>query len=271
MKLITKFGFSILMICIAMGAVFSSCSDDDDDDNNKVDEQGIVGIWKATSGKYNLTLEITKTGYDFLLSEPGNGGVTDKGTYELSKEKYIFINNQESLLAMGELKNGKLSLTFVNSIMIMMLGTKDASLLTFTRSEGDGDDGDDDKDDKGYLIVQNLSENYDIVSISLYDKDGNYVGSDTDLLESGYQFEYEFPTGSYTLKITNDINKSYTSKTFKVIKNKVTVLAYTGSSFDILATGIDPSKLSSKPEETEMTSYSVPNVKKIKLKVLQPE
>jgi len=222
-----------------------SCSEedkkDDEDKGKKTEEISIVGTWTASSGKYDLSLKITASNYNFLLSEPGKGGVTDKGTYEISDEgDVVFVDNQGKPFAAGQLKNKKLSLTFVNYIMIMMLGTDAASNTTFTLSEEENNDETDDDDSFGYLTIQNLSDNYDIVSFKLYDEDGNFLASDLDVLVPDYQFTYEIMTGSYITEITDSRNKSFTSKPFRIIKDKSTVLKYTGSAIEIIATGIAP-------------------------------
>jgi hypothetical protein len=134
-----KKNWLIILTGILLGIV--SCSKDEVK-KNKVEKVDIVGTWIASSGKYNLSMKITSSGYTFLLTEPGKGGVIDNGTYEISDEGKIMFTNKDNPLAIGVLKNEKLSLTFVNSVMIMMLGTEAASNMTFTLSnEGDNTDG----------------------------------------------------------------------------------------------------------------------------------
>lgn len=216
----------------------ASCSDDDDK-VEEIDETDLIGTWETTAGKWDLSLEITSSTYSFVMSQPGKGGSTDSGTYEINKDgKIIFTNKSGDVLAMGYYKNEKLTLTFVNSIAIISLGAEYASNVVFTLSDdGSGDE------DTGYLYLQNLSANYNIVSTKLYDASGEYLGSDTDVLEPDYQFEYETPVGSYTLEVKDSKGKTYKSKSFKIIKNKITVLGYDGSSLNVLATGINESDL----------------------------
>lgn len=226
-----------ILAAILFGIV--SCSKDDEEkieEGDKIEKEDIIGKWTAVSGKYNLSLEITASGYNFLLSEPGNGGVTDKGTYEISDDGKISFINKNSLLALGYKQNGKLSLTFVNSIMISMLGTAAASNTIFTLS-------DEDDEEYGFLVIQNLSENNNIVAFYFYDSAGDLIGSDSDILEAGYQITYEdVMTGNYIVKVTDDKGKSFTSKSFKIIKDKTTVLEYNGSALNVSATGIDVKK-----------------------------
>lgn len=221
-----------------------SCSKDDKedeiDDGDRIEKEDIIGTWTAPSGKYNLTLIITSSDYDFTISEPGRGGSYDRGTYEISDAgKITFVNTSNTVLAMGQLRNGRLALTFVNSIAIMMLGTEAASNTEFILS---GDDGTD-EEESGFLIVQNLSENNDLVAFYFYDESNNLLDSDSDTLEPGYQFTYEVMTGNYIVKVTDDRGKSFTSKSFKVIKNKATILGYNGSALNVSATGVEKSKI----------------------------
>jgi hypothetical protein len=205
---------------------------DKDDDDSKTEEIDITGTWTASSGEYNLSLTITSTNYNFALTEPGNGGVTDNGTYEIAEDGNIFfVNSHDDPLASGQLINGKLHLTFVNYMFIMMLGNAAASNTAFTRSE----------DGSGSLVVQNLSDSYEIVTINFYDKDGTYLDSDTEVdLEPGYQIKYSsVKVGSYIIEVINNGSKSFKSKSCKVIKNKLTVLQYNGSALDVFATGIN--------------------------------
>jgi len=180
---------------------------------------------------------ITESEYNFSLKETGKGGVTDKGTYELTSGGAVsFSNKQGSLLAVGQLKKETLSLTFVNSVVVMMLGTEAASSISFALS-------DDEDESSGFLIIQNLSTNKTLVGFGFYDIDGDYLGSDSDELEAGYQFTYEVETGSYIVKVTDSANKTFTSKSFKVLKGKSTVLAYNGSALEVIATGLDDTEL----------------------------
>ncbi|WP_029906752.1 hypothetical protein [Prevotella sp. 10(H)] len=236
----------VCILSILFGLV--SCSKDNDEEEKEeeyeyeIEETDIVGKWVTTSGKYNLTLLITASDYDFTISEPGKGGSYDRGTYDIANTgKITFTNTSKTILAMGYLRNGKLTLSFVNSIALIMLGTA-AGNIEFTLSEDVVEPPV--EEGEGALIIQNLSDNYDIVKLDLYDGDGEHLGSDTDVLEPGYQFTYDVEAGSYVAKVTDSRGKSYTSKTLKVVKDKVTVLAYNGSALNILATGIDESQLS---------------------------
>jgi hypothetical protein len=234
-----------LLISVLAAILFGmvSCSKDDDakiEEGDKIEKEDIIGKWTAVSGKYNLSLEITASGYNFLLSEPGNGGVTDKGTYTISGDGKISFENKNALLALGYKQNGKLSLTFVNSVMISMLGTAAAGNTIFTLSN---EDNEEDDENYGFLVIQNLSEGNNIVAFYLYDNTGELIGSDPDILESGYQITYEgVMTGNYIVKVTDDKGKSFTSKSFKIIKDKATVLEYNGSALNVSATGIDIKK-----------------------------
>ena len=221
----------IILTGILLGTV--SCTKDEVK-KDKVKKEDLIGTWTASSGKYNLSLTITASDYSFFLIEPGNGGVTDNGTYEISEEGRIMFTNKDNPLAIGTLQNEKLSITFVNSLMIAMLGTGPASNLTFTLSD-EGDTG----DSIGYLVIQNLSSSNDIVGISFYDGNGKFLDSDSDVLEAGYQVTYEVVPGTYSVKITDSKGKSFQSKSFKVVKDKSTVLAYKGTTFEVLATGVD--------------------------------
>ncbi len=234
-----KICFIYILATLLLGMI--SCSKDDDDEKTGEDEiENLIGTWTATAGKYNLSLEITATDYYFTISEPGKGGSYDKGTYDISKTGRItFVNTSNTVLAMGQLKGGKLSLTFVSAVAIMMLGTEAASNTVFVLSEGGGEE----EESYGFLVIQNLSKSNDIVAFYLYDTKGNLIDSDSDVLEPGYQFTYEVMTGNYVLKITDDKGKSLTSKSFKVVKDKSTVLEYNGSTLSITATGIEKSGL----------------------------
>lgn len=228
-----KFWLIFALIGLALGMV--SCSSDNDEECEG-EEVNIIGTWAATSGKYNLSLKITASGYDFLLAEPGKGGVTDKGTYELSKDGgIIFENNSGDILAMGTVKNEKLTLTFVNTIAMMMLGSGGAANVVFTLEEESGSEG------KGFLVIQNLSTSYDILSFKFYDASGELIDTDTDTLEPDYQLVYKVDAGTYAVEVTDSKDKSYKSKSFKILKDKYTVLGYTGSAVNVLATGIDES------------------------------
>jgi len=116
-----------------------SCTKNDDKVNEPVImEEDIIGTWTASAGKYNLSLEITEADYTFNITEPGNGGTYDKGTYSVSDGYIIsFVSNDKTVLAIGELReDGKMRLTFVSSVAIMMLGTEAASSTVFTRDDG---------------------------------------------------------------------------------------------------------------------------------------
>ena len=230
--------FWLTHVCVGLMMLAAiSCSSKDNDDLEECMEVGIIGKWTATSGKYNLSLEITSSGYSFLLSEPGNGGVTDKGTYEILEDGKISFVNKDTPLCMGGLKNGKLSITFVSPIMIMMLGTTAASNIVFTLSDEEVED--EPEEGKGFLAIVNSSEKNNIVKITFYDDEDDDIGSDTDVLEPGYYFEYKIETGNYTIKVTDDKNKSFKSKSFKIANNKQTILEYDGTAITIIATGID--------------------------------
>lgn len=226
------------LISIILGTV--SCSKSEDEKYIE-EETGYVGKWVATSGKYNLTLNITSSGYVFSITEPGNGGSSDKGTYEIYNDNKIsFISSEmKTVLANGQLKNGKLSLTFVNSIPILMLGTGAASNITFTLSDEEDNNETGGNDDSGFLVIQNLSGSYNIITFKFYDGSGNYLDSDSDILEPGYQFTYETQTGKYIVEITDNRNKSFRSGSFTIIKDKSTVLAFDGSSLNILSTRME--------------------------------
>ncbi|MDH6357287.1 hypothetical protein [Parabacteroides sp. PF5-9] len=231
------------LLCVTMGLLFSGCSDNDKETDPVEGKNDITGTWIASSGKYDLTLKITKSAYDLRITQPGKGGMYDIGRWEVGDDgRLILINEQEEILAMGGVINNKLSLTFVNSLSIGILGLEAASNLTFTRSNAEEEDPGDDDDSVGLLVIQNLSDSRSILSFVFYDEDGNLLDTDDDELEAGYQFGYEIPVGNYKVKITDTAKKSYTSKVFKIVKDKATVLEYDGSSFTISATGIDPSE-----------------------------
>lgn len=246
------------LISIVLGTV--SCSKSEDEKYVE-EETGFVGKWIATSGKYNLIMKITAIRYSFSINEPGNGGVIDEGTYEVSNAGIIsFTSDQGALLANGYIRNGKLSLTFVNSAAIMMLGIQAAGNTTFTLSEEEDDNNTGGNDDYGFLVIQNLSVNYNIVAFKFYDGKGNYLDSDSDVLAPGYQFAYETQTGNYIVEITDNRNKSFRSKSFTVIKDKSTVLAFDGSALNILATGMDNSGLS-RATTNPMALKSIPTLR----------
>lgn len=131
------FGLAAMSIVI-IGAV--SCSKDDDsekDDDNTIKTEDFIGTWTASTDKYNLSMNITASGYQFALTQPGAGGISDNGTYIISDAgRIIFTNTSNTVLASGELQNGKLTLTFTSSVMIMMLGATTASNVVFTKDGG---------------------------------------------------------------------------------------------------------------------------------------
>jgi len=246
-----KIYFIYILASLLFGMI--SCSKDDDEETGGDEIEDLIGTWTATSGKYNLSLEITAADYYFTISEPGKGGSYDKGTYDISDAgRVTFVNTSNTVLAMGHLKGGKLSLTFVSAVAIMMLGTEAASNTVFVLSEGGGEE----EESYGFLVVQNLSKSNDIVALYLYDTKGNLIDSDSDVLEPGYQFTYEIMTGNYTMKITDDKGKSFTSKSFKVVKDKSTVLEYNGSTLSITATGIEKSGLLKATNNNIESKYS---------------
>ena len=259
--IMNKFWFTHVCIGLAMLAVVSCSKDNHDDIEQGKIEADIIGTWTASSGKYNLSLEITSSGYSFLLSEPGNGGVTDKGTYEILEDGKIFFVNKDTPLCMGGLQNGKLSITFVSPIMISMLGTAAAGNTVFTLSD-EGDNGTEDGDGEGFLAIVNDSETNDIIEINLYDEKGAHRGADLDVLEPGYYFEYKFTPGTYTVNVIDSKNKSYESKSFKVAANKLTILVYDGTAIDVIAAGVDYFDLSKS--STNVTFQSVPTMVKVK-------
>jgi hypothetical protein len=93
---------------------------------------------------------------------------------------------------------------------------------------------------KGILVIQNLSD-YDIETIYFYDEEETFIGIDNKVLEPDYQVEYDnsFDAGSYIVEVTDERDKSFKSKLFKLIKDKYTVLKYDGSSLSVIATGAD--------------------------------
>ena len=224
-------------VLIGTMLVAASCSSKDDNEEGKI-EVDIIGTWIASSGKYNLSLEITPSGYSFLISEPGNGGIIDKGTYEISGDGKISFVNKETPLCIGGLQNGKLSVMFVNPILISMLGTAAAGNTVFTLSDKEDNDGTDDDDGDGFLAIINDGEN-NIVAITFYDEDDNFLDSDSDALEPGYYFEYRVMPGNYMAKVTDSKNKTFKSKPFKIVKNKLTILEYDGTAIVIIGTGLD--------------------------------
>ncbi|MDR1339028.1 MAG: hypothetical protein LBK58_03110 [Prevotellaceae bacterium] len=223
-----------VLIALCMTVIFSCRKDydkdDDGADDTEMEEIDILGTWTAAPGKYNLSFTITPTNYDFSLTEAGKGGIYDNGgTYEISRDGIIlFTASYGDPYATGQLINGKLHITVLNNILINMLGTAAASNTVFSRSE----------EGTGSLVIQNLSTSYDIVSIKFYDMDGTFIDSDSDVLEPGYQFGYTVNVGSYTVEVADDRKKSFRSKSFTIIKDKLTVLGYSGSAINILATGL---------------------------------
>lgn len=229
------------IISIILGTV--SCSKDDDDES-KPEIIDIIGTWKASSGKYDLTLKITASGYDFALREPGNGGIVDRGTYEISSENIITFESDDDIgiIAVGYMNNkSKLSLTFIGPVWTMMLGSDGVSNVIFSLSEN----GSENDEGSGYLIIQNLSDNYDIVLFKFYHGSGNLLGTDDDILNPDYQFTYEVDADTYIVEVTDSRDKSFKSKSFKVIADKITILGYTGTALNVLATGIEESDLRS--------------------------
>lgn len=219
------------LISLMLGT--ASCSKDDDKEG-EVEETDIVGAWVATSGGYDLSLDVTSTGYNFMMGKPGKGGVTDSGTYEISNDgKIIFENKSGDVLAMGYLKNENLTLTFVNSMALIMLGNG-AGNVVFTLENGEG-----------YIVIQNLSASNNIVALKFYDGNNKLINTDTDVLEPDYQFTYdEVPVGTYLVEATDSKGKSYKTNSFKVIKDKYSVLEYTGSALKVVATGVNESDFS---------------------------
>lgn len=224
--------FFTTLMSIMMTSLFS-CSGEDD--KEKVETGSIVGTWTAKASGYDLKMKITPTDFRFDISKPGQGGTYDKGEYLINSGKATFVGMQDALLGTGGLIDGKLVLTFVNPMVIGMIGTQAASQTVFTREEGEEGDG------TGYLVVQNLSENCDITMLKLYDADGNLLSTDEDRLPPEYQFSYELPVGNYIGELTDAKGKTFRSGVFKIIKNKHTVLQYDGSSAWLEATGVDMS------------------------------
>ncbi len=223
--------FPLALLGIVMTSLVS-CSKDNNEEEVKTDS--IVGMWTATASGYDLKMKITPTDFRFDISKPGKGGTYDKGEYLVNDGKATFVGMQDAVLATGGLTNEKLMLTFVNPMIIGMIGTEAASKTVFTREEENGDG-------MGHLVVQNLSQSYDITMLKLYNAGGNLLNTDEDRLPPEYQFSYELPVGSYIGELTDEKGKTFRSGVFKIIKDKYTVLRYDGSSAWIEATGIDMS------------------------------
>ena len=88
------------------------------------------------------------------------------------------------------------------------------------------------------------------------------LGCGLDVLEPGYYFEYKFIPGTYSVKVTDSKNKSYESKSFKVVTNKLTILLYDGTAVDVIAAGVDYFDLSKS--STNITFQSVQTMVKMK-------
>lgn len=252
----------IILASILFGTV--SCTKDGDEDEktewDNMEAEDIIGHWTATAGKYDLTLDITASGYDFRLSEPGNGFIWDAGTWEIDGNGLMLVGSDtEKTLMLGGLQNGKLVMTFVDYTILQMIGTQAASQTIFTRSEGSGEE-----EGFGFLVIQNLSEDNDIIEISIYDDAEELVGSDTEPLEPGYQFTYEdVMTGNYIVEVRDDDGESYTSKSFEIVDGKATVLEYDGSGLDVSATGVDMEKsASSKAAGNKASNFRMDGIKK---------
>ncbi|MDY6206242.1 MAG: hypothetical protein SPI30_05780 [Prevotella sp.] len=212
---------------------FTSCGGDDEEDT---DTGSIVGTWTATESGYDLYMDITSSGFRFDISKPGQGGTYETGRWYEKEGTFTFVGTQNVVLAQGKLKGDRLTLTLLNPMVISMLGSQSAGNIVFTRSGGGGGNT-----GKGYLVVQNLSENKDIVKLNLYDANGYLLSTDEDRLEPGYQFTYEVPVGDYIGELTAEDGRTFRSGVFKIIKGKYTVLRYDGSSAWLEATGIDMS------------------------------
>lgn len=237
--------FSLALMGIVLTSLVS-CSKDNNEEEMKTD--GIVGMWTATASGYDLKMKITPTDFRFDISKPGKGGTYDKGEYLINGGKATFVGMQDAVLATGGLTNGKLMLTFVNPMIIGMIGTEAASKTVFTREE-------ENSDGTGHLVVQNLSQSYDITMLKLYNTGGDLLNTDEDRLPPEYQFSYKLPVGSYIGELTDEKGKTFRLGVFKIIKDKYTVLRYDGSSAWIEATGID---MSSKAVRSLQSSVCPP-------------
>jgi hypothetical protein len=173
-------------------------------DNNPIDslinKEDLIGTWVASAGKYNLSMEITETTYHFALTESGNGGTNDDGTYSISDANISFVSKGDVPFAIGGLQDKKLALTFVNSIIIGMIGTGAASNTAFTKYDGTGD----------YKVSGSLeyskTASWSTVSAS-FDGGTSYAASTT-IINSSFNLVLSAPKATFFKPVSASISQT---------------------------------------------------------------